>query len=85
MLCNSPLLMIYSPKLETELHCDASAVGFGSVLLQKQCDNIFHPVFYFSKRTSSAESKYHSFELEMLAIVYSVERFRIYLKRIKFK
>lgn len=43
-----------------------------------------HPVFYFSRRTTEAESKYHSFEFETLAIVYAFRRFRIYLQGIQF-
>ncbi|CAK9817732.1 Transposon Ty3-I Gag-Pol polyprotein [Anthophora plagiata] len=85
ILMTKPVLAIYSPLVETELHCDASSHGFGSVLLQKQADGKFHPICYFSKRTSKTESKYHSFELEALAIVYSLERFRIYLQGIQFK
>lgn len=85
ILVSKPVLAIYSPKAETELHCDASSHGYGSVLLQKQSDGKFHPICYFSKRTSQAESRYHSFELEALAIVYSLERFRIYLQGIPFK
>ena len=71
--------------METELHCDGSIHGFGSVLLQKQVDGKFHPICYFSKRTTQTETRYHSFELEALAIVYSLERFRIYLQGIPFK
>lgn len=44
-----------------------------------------HPVFYYSKRTTETESKYHSFELETLAIIYALKRFRVYLQGIKFK
>ncbi|EFA11958.2 hypothetical protein TcasGA2_TC005045 [Tribolium castaneum] len=85
-LISSPVLAIYSHKLETELHCDASSHGFGAVLMQKQLeDGKFHPVFFFSKRTTPTEASYHSFELEALAIIYSLERFRIYLQGIKFK
>ena len=80
-----PVLSIYNPISETELHCDASKLGFGAVLLQRQTDLNFHPVFYFSKRTTEAESKYHSFELETLAIIYSLRRFKIYVQGIKFK
>lgn len=52
--------------------------------MQKQTDGRFHPVAYYSKTASPAESKYHSFELETLAIFYALERFRIYLKGIVF-
>lgn len=41
-------------------------------------------VAYFSKRTSSAESKYHSYELETLAVVNSIKHFRQYLHGRKF-
>lgn len=53
--------------------------------MQKQDDDVFHPVAYFSKRSTVAESRYHSFELETLAIIYSLRRFRAYLEGIKFK
>ncbi|XP_022160829.1 uncharacterized protein LOC111026944 [Myzus persicae] len=84
-LCENPLLCLFNPGAETELHCDASSQGFGSILLQKQSDGKFHPIFFYSHRTSDAESRYHSFELEMLAIVNSIKRFRIYLQGIRFK
>lgn len=70
-LIESPILSIYSPNLETELHCDASSIGFGAILMQRQSDNKFHPIFYFSKRTTDTESRYHSYELETLYCVRS--------------
>lgn len=84
-LTSAPILSIYSPRDETELHCDASAVGFGAILLQKKADRKLHPVFYFSRRTTDIESRYHSFELETLAIIYALRRFRTYLFGMKFK
>lgn len=63
-LAAAPVLAIYNPNRETELHTDASSHGFGAVLLQKQEDNKLQPVSYFSRRTSPAEGKYHSFHLE---------------------
>lgn len=83
-LADSPVLAIYSSKRETELHTDASSHGFGAVLLQKQNDGKLHPVSYYSRRTTDAEEKYHSFELETLAIIYSLRRFRVYLEGIPF-
>lgn len=84
-LGDQPLLAIYSPNAMTELHCDASSHGYGSILFQKQPDNQFHPIFYYSHRTTESESRYHSYELEMLAIINSIKRFRVYLQGIKFK
>jgi len=85
MLVDAPILSIYDPRKETELHCDASSVGYGAVLLQRSSDKKLHPIFYFSKRTTDTESRYHSFELETLAIIYALRRFRTYLQDIKFK
>ena len=45
----------------------------------------FHPISYFSKRISQAESRHHSFELIALAIVHPPGRFRTCLQGIKFK
>lgn len=83
-LMSPPILAIYSPTAYTELHTDASATGYGAILMQKQSDGKLHPVFYHSRRTIEHESKYHSYELETLAIIYALERFRIYLHGIKF-
>lgn len=85
LLVQAPVLAIYSPHLPTELHTDASSRGFGAVVLQRQIDGKWHPIAYFSKKTSDAEQKYHSFELETLAIIYSLRRFETWLKGIKIK
>lgn len=79
------VLAIFDPERETELHCDASARGFGAVLMQKQNDSKFHPVAYFSKSTADTEKRLHSYELETLAVYYALRRFRTYLDRRPFK
>lgn len=83
-LVSSPVLAIYDPKDITELHCDASSDGYGAILMQKKSDLKWHPIFYFSKRTTLVESKYHSFELETLSIIYALRRIRVYLYGIHF-
>lgn len=84
-LISTPVLALYNPTRETELHCDASSKGFGGILFQRQDDGKMHPIAYFSKSTSASEVMLHSYELETLAIVYSVERFRHYLEGIQFR
>lgn len=83
-LLSEPVLAIYNPQAETKLDCDASTLGFGAILSQKQRDGQFHPVFYYSKKTTEAESRYTSFELELLCIVYELKRFRVYLQGLPF-
>jgi transposase InsO family protein len=83
-LGSKPVLAVYNPNARTEVHTDACAIGLGGVLLQEQSDGKLHPVSYFSRKTTKDESKYHSFELEALAIVCALERFRVYLLGIKF-
>lgn len=48
-------------------------------------NNNLHPIYYASGKTSAAEMKYTSYELEVLAIVKSLKKFRIYLLGIPFK
>lgn len=56
------------------------------MLLQRDSeDREFHPVYYASGKTNSAEAKYHSYELEVLAVVKAVKKFRVYLIGIQFK
>lgn len=78
-LIEAPILSTYSPNDPTELHCDANLQGFGAVLMQRKADNRSHSIFYFSKQTTETESHYHSYELEMLAIIYALKKFCNYL------
>lgn len=79
-----PILAIYSPKLHTQLHCDAITHDYSAILLQKQTDSRLHPAFFYSQRTTVAKSKYHSFQLELLPIVNAIKQFHYYLKGILF-
>lgn len=47
-------------------------------------ENKLHVIEYYSRRTSSAESRYHSYELETLAVVNAIKHFRHYLHGRKF-
>lgn len=85
-LCTVSALRLYHPGKITELHTDASKIGYGAILLQKSPgEHVFHPVYYFSKKALPAEEKYSSYELEVLAIVSSLKKFRVYLLGIPFK
>lgn len=86
ILSERPVLSSFRVGAETKLHTDASIYGFGAILLQKNSeDQTLHPVYYASGKTTPAEQKYPSYELEVLAIVRALKRFRTYLLGIKFK
>jgi len=83
-LTKYPVLSLYNPHSVTELHTDAGSVALAAILLQKQSTGLWFAVAYYSQATNQAETKYHSFELEMLAIVKAIERFHIYLYGLTF-
>ncbi|GBP11387.1 hypothetical protein EVAR_91278_1 [Eumeta japonica] len=65
VLMKDPVLKLFNVNAITEVHTDASKFGYGAVLMQKDSeDQALHPVQYMSRKTSPAEEKYHSYELE---------------------
>lgn len=66
------------------IQCDASSSGVGSVLYQIGGDNEEHPIAYFSKKLNSAQRNYSVTELECLAAVLSVKKFRQYVEGSRF-
>lgn len=84
-LIERPILTIYNPSLETQLHTDASKHGVAGILMQKDETGLLKVVAYYSRQTSIDEQKLHSFELETLAVIASLVKFRVYLLGVKFK
>ncbi|CAB3232410.1 unnamed protein product [Arctia plantaginis] len=85
-LINRPILAIFNQNAELELHTDATKVGVGSMLLQRvQGSNDLKPVAYYSRQTSPEEKICHSYELETLAVICSLKKFRVYLLGKTFK
>ena len=60
------------------LRTDASDTGLGAVLLQEHNCMLF-PVAYISKKLLPRESRYSVMERECLAIVWAINKFKIYL------
>ncbi|CAH2229081.1 jg21182 [Pararge aegeria aegeria] len=85
LLVNRPILTLYNPNADTQVHTDACKEGLAGILLQANCNGVFQPVSYFSRKTNTEERKFHSYDLETLAVVASLNRFKVYLIGIKFK
>ena len=63
--------------------CDASKQGLGAVL--QQCEeNEWKPISYASRFLTELEAKYSINELELLAVVWSVEHFKNYVYGVPF-
>ncbi|GFX00613.1 retrovirus-related Pol polyprotein from transposon 17.6 [Trichonephila clavipes] len=84
-MSEGPILHLYKYGRKTELHTDACKQGYGAILLQEAEDEKLHPVYYMSKKTNTAEEKYDSYELEVLAIINALKKFRVYLLGQPFK
>lgn len=86
LLSTKPVLNMFQHGKETELHTDASKDGLAAILLQKNYEDLhLHPVYYLSKKTTEAEEKLTSYELEVLAVVHALKRLRLFLIGIPFK
>ena len=58
--------------------CDASDFPIGDVLRQRR-ENNFRPIYYASKMLNKAQGNYTTIEKEILAVVYSCDKFRSYI------
>ena len=58
-----------------EMICDASDFVMGAVLWQRK-EKIFRVIYYASRTFNEAQENYSTTEKEMLAIVFSCEKFR---------
>lgn len=67
------------------IQCDASTTGVGSVLFQLDDEGNEKPIYYFSRKLNKAQQKYSVTELECLAAVLSVQKFRPFIEGQSFK
>src|SRR6266536_4669828 len=80
MLTSAPILQHYSEDLETRIETDASDSVVAGVLSQKHREH-WLPVAFFSKTMNPAKCNYQIHDKEMLAIVKSLEEWRLELQQ----
>lgn len=78
-LTSNIVMSYFDPPKDTELVVDASPVGLGTVLYQKDGKGERHTIAYASRALSDVERRYSQTEKEALAIVWSCEHFHLYL------
>lgn len=77
-LISKPCLAYFKLDAPTTV-IDASPIGLGAVLLQKQSNGQNKPIAYASRSLTTTERRYSQIEREALGCVWAVEHFRTYL------
>ncbi|KAG1136672.1 hypothetical protein G6F37_012203 [Rhizopus arrhizus] len=79
-LCLLPTLKQPNFAITFELHCDAATkAGIAVILCQRHEDNPY-PLAFASRSLSPAEKNYSVQELECLAVVFGIKKFRQFLE-----
>ena len=74
-LANATLLSYLHPVVPLVIMSDASDVAVGAVL-QQWVDGQWHPIAYFSRKLTPPETRYSTFDRELLAVYLSIRQFR---------
>lgn len=74
LLVSAPILKYFDSSKPIEIETDASKDGLGACLLQNG-----HPIAFASRSLTFTEQKYAQIEKEMLAIVFSVQKFHFFI------
>ena len=77
-LTEGPCLAHYAKDKDNIVTTDASTTGLGITLWQKQDDGNTKPIAFGSRYLNDTEKKYSIGELEILAVVWGLEKFRFY-------
>lgn len=78
MLTQAPALKLYQADLPTLVVTDGSTLGVGASLMQKHKD-VWHPVFYLSKKFTDIQSRWNTTQHELYAVICALYKWRIYL------
>ena len=78
-LAEATLLTHPSPTAPTNIATDASNVAVGGVL-QQFIDDEWRPLAYFSKKLKPAETRYSTYDRELLAVYLTIKHFRYALE-----
>ncbi|GBP06340.1 Transposon Tf2-6 polyprotein [Eumeta japonica] len=84
-LSTAPILSQPNFSKEFIIQCDASRVGVGGVLFQYDDEGKEHPIAFVSQKLNKAQRNYTVTELECLAAIICVNKFRPYVEGLPFR
>ena len=78
-IADASLLVHPHPDAATHIMVDASDMAVGAVL-QQEIDHHWQPIAFFSKKLTPAETKYSTFDRELLAVYLSIKHFQYFVE-----
>lgn len=85
IIVQAETLAYFNQEMPTRLIVDASPVGLGAVLTQRQRNGLYRPIAFASRSLSDTEKRYSQTEKEALAVVWGIEHFHMFLYGIQFE
>ncbi len=79
VMSSSPVLRVADYSRPFFVFVDACDVSIGAVLMQKDDNDMYHPISYFSKKLNKSQLHYTITDKEALALVLAVRAFRVYM------
>ena len=84
-LTNESVVSYYNPEKPCTLWVNASDYAIGGILMQPDSAGDLKPVSYTSRSLNPHERKYSPTEKEALGLVWSIEKFPLYLSHSQFQ
>jgi len=84
-LTSAPLLVSPNFRKPFIIQCDASKTGIEGVLEQLDDDGVERTIAFFSRKLNQQQQKYCVKELECLAAVLGIDKFREYVEGLEYK
>jgi len=78
-LAIAPIMVYLDWNKQFHVHINASGIALGVVLAQPIDGNLDHPVYISSRKLSAMERNYTTIEIEVLAMLYSLQKFQHYI------
>ena len=79
LLCSAPIMSHYDESKEVEVHTDASSFGVAAVCVQREVDEE-KVIACASRALNKTQCNYGATELELMAVVFGVEKFHCYVR-----
>jgi hypothetical protein len=76
----TPILWHYDPSRLALVETDASDFALAGILSQKFEDGKLHPLSFVSRTFSTAELNYDTYDMEMVAVVFALWKWRLFVE-----